>query len=59
MGLIVIVRREPIYSILLFRETHVTTLECVEWDFFLMQICALTLDVERPGTHERSWKYKK
>ena len=27
-----------------------TTLECVEWDFFLMRICALTLDVERSRT---------
>jgi len=41
MGLNVIVRRELIYSVLPFRETHMTTV----LSFFLMRICALTLDI--------------
>jgi len=37
MGLNVIIRIEPIYSVFSFGETHVTTVECVEWDFFLCE----------------------
>ena len=34
----------------------VFTLECVEWDFLLMRICSLTLDVERHGNIKKNRK---